>query len=688
MLLKPAIVAAVTSAVIAFVPLEALGRQRPGDAATPAALLDVPYLTQPEALCGGAALAMVLRYWGDRTVVAEDFAPRLDADGSGIRTSALVAAVRDRGWRVARATVDAVPADLETAVAKGRPAIVLIEDRPSVFHYVVVVAITPDVVVVHDSARRPFLTLARARFLERWRRGDNWLLLVLPRAAPQPATTESALDTSRTREDIDSSSPCDRLIAESVRLASADPEAAETGLLTATRLCPSLASAWTELAGLRILQSRWSDASVAARRAAALAPADDLTWRVLATSLYLEGDRVAALDAWNHVGEPRVDVVSIHGVARTPHPVVTRRLGLATRSLLTAGAYRRAERRLDDLPTAMASELRYTSVADGLAAIDARVLERPVVPNSWVAWSAIGLRGAVTRELGIDFGGLARSGDLLSAGWRWNEASPRIAFDFAVPDVDGLPGVFHLDASWERQTYKSTAADVVLSEERRRVGAAVEDWISDAWRVRAGAAIDRFDASGFVAGDIAIAWRSRDDRLSIGSDLGGWSGGGDRRFWTAAFSTAWQSTAVRDRPKWSIASGATYASADAPVALWQGAGAGRGRDYLLRAHTLDAEGVVTADVFGRHLLWATIEHERSLWHSNAGAIGVAGFADIARASHRLEAPAASPTHVDVGAGIRLRPSMFAAALRADLAYGLRDGRVQISAGIVAPWPGR
>jgi hypothetical protein len=32
--------------------------------------------------------------------------------------------------------------------------------------------------------------------------------------------------------------------------------------------------------------------------------------------------------------------------------------------------------------------------------------------------------------------------------------------------------------------------------------------------------------------------------------------------------------------------------------------------------------------------------------------------------------------------------MFAAALRADLAYGLRDGRVQISAGIVAPWPGR
>ncbi len=28
--------------------------------------LDVPYLPQTDALCGGAAAAMVFRYWGDR----------------------------------------------------------------------------------------------------------------------------------------------------------------------------------------------------------------------------------------------------------------------------------------------------------------------------------------------------------------------------------------------------------------------------------------------------------------------------------------------------------------------------------------------------------------------------------------------------------------------------------------------
>ena len=35
---------------------------------------DVPFVAQSEALCGGAALAMVLRYWGTTGVQAEDFA--------------------------------------------------------------------------------------------------------------------------------------------------------------------------------------------------------------------------------------------------------------------------------------------------------------------------------------------------------------------------------------------------------------------------------------------------------------------------------------------------------------------------------------------------------------------------------------------------------------------------------------
>ncbi len=41
-------------------------------------LLDVPYLPQSEALCGGAAVAMVMRYWGAANVYAETFAGLVD----------------------------------------------------------------------------------------------------------------------------------------------------------------------------------------------------------------------------------------------------------------------------------------------------------------------------------------------------------------------------------------------------------------------------------------------------------------------------------------------------------------------------------------------------------------------------------------------------------------------------------
>src|SRR3989304_5786307 len=61
----------------------------PADSAGSTRLLDVPYLPQTEDLCGGAAVAMVLRYWGERQVYPEDFAELVDRRASGIHTDAL-----------------------------------------------------------------------------------------------------------------------------------------------------------------------------------------------------------------------------------------------------------------------------------------------------------------------------------------------------------------------------------------------------------------------------------------------------------------------------------------------------------------------------------------------------------------------------------------------------------------------
>ena len=61
--------------------------------------LDVPYVAQSEALCGGAASAMVLRYWGARGVDAEEFVSLLNPRRDGIETGVLVDALVGRGWR-------------------------------------------------------------------------------------------------------------------------------------------------------------------------------------------------------------------------------------------------------------------------------------------------------------------------------------------------------------------------------------------------------------------------------------------------------------------------------------------------------------------------------------------------------------------------------------------------------------
>ena len=97
----------------------------PDAAASEAVRLTVPYVRQPKALCGGAAAAMVFRYWGDRQADPNEFAPLLDRAAGGLATGVLAKAIEDRGWRVVRFTgsIESV-ADL---LRDGRPVIVLLK---------------------------------------------------------------------------------------------------------------------------------------------------------------------------------------------------------------------------------------------------------------------------------------------------------------------------------------------------------------------------------------------------------------------------------------------------------------------------------------------------------------------------------------------------------------------------------
>ena len=143
-----------------------------------AAALAVPFLPQTEALCGGAAAAMVFRYWGERHADVQQFAPLVDTRAGGIETGALAGAVRARGWLATEihGSLEAVRAHLENET----PLILLIEDRPSRYHYVVAVGIDDRQVLVHDPTWGPSRPIAIDRLMRAWAATGFWALSVRP----------------------------------------------------------------------------------------------------------------------------------------------------------------------------------------------------------------------------------------------------------------------------------------------------------------------------------------------------------------------------------------------------------------------------------------------------------------------------------------------------------------------------
>jgi len=182
---------------IALVLLEGVGSafvaaQAPASDSTPSrtAALDVPYLPQSVLLCGGAALAMVERWWGRRGVYAEDFASLVKPALGGILQSEMDSTARARGWdtRALRHSPDVIRENLQLGI----PAIALIQVAPDRYHYVVVLGWSDGRVVYHDPAGSPFSAMDETRFTKRWNAAGAWALVVQPRTDVVADTTAAA----------------------------------------------------------------------------------------------------------------------------------------------------------------------------------------------------------------------------------------------------------------------------------------------------------------------------------------------------------------------------------------------------------------------------------------------------------------------------------------------------------------
>jgi hypothetical protein len=646
------------AALLAFVLLTATAAA--GQPAQPLSILDVPFISQTEALCGGAAAAMVMRYWGARGLDAESFAHLVDRSAAGIRTTALVDDIRRRGWI---ATPIAGGGDaIARELTDGRPILTLIEDRPGTFHYIVIIGATTRALVYHDPARTAFRTMSRDEFERRWSAAGHWMTVVVP----SPAVADTPKETT-TLEIPDA--PCDALVAEGVRLAQSNDLDAAERRLTGALSCDGSAPL-RELAGLRLLQRRWNEVSDLASAAVREDPSDEHAWRLLATSRFVQNDRGGALDAWNHVGEPRVDLVRVDGLVRTRQRVVEDLLPVERNDMLTSGGYIQARRQLRELPSAEIAELTFVPVPSGLVELRATVAERPLVPGDRWTLATLGIVAAFKREIEVSTGTLTGGGERVTVGWRYWPGRPRLSAALASPAPWG--GVWSVDAFTERQPF--TAA-LIPTSDRRGAHVSISNWVTPWARalLRAGAERwDEVDTFGVLGAGLRLL--SFGERLDGRVELSGWKAG--HSFGTIEAGATLRSTTERRGHVFVGRMGMGAASVRAPHDIWFAGDTGRARNVPLRAHPLITDGEIRVERIGRHVFYTSGEAQR-WWAAKAQVrVGAAAFIDAARTDRRIDPRAR--TDVDLGIGARLAIPGVSGVLRVDVAKGLRDGATALS----------
>ena len=635
----------------------------------PLAVLDVPFIAQSESLCGGAAAAMVLRYWGERELTAESFAHLVDRSAAGIRTHRLVAELRQRGW--AAEGIAARDVTLAQELAAGRPVIALIEDRPGTFHYVVVIAITGRAVVFHDPARAPYRVSSTAEFDRRWQAADRWMAVIAPRAdrAPrEPAAAEPAGAATPTSSLARVPASCEELVAAGVREAQAGKLDAAERSLAAAVACPGTA-ALRELAGVRVLQRRWPDAADLAATVVAAAPEDEYAWRVLATSRFLQNDRLGALEAWNHVGEPRLDLLRVNGLTHTRQRVVERLVAVPTGSVLVPRMLNRAERRLGELPSAISTRLDYVPVPGGLAELRANVFERPRLPSSALDLAGLGAVTAARREIAVPIVSASGGGEEVLARWRFWSGRPLYGAAITAPARWG--GIWGVDASYSEQPFDAA----IPAARRTSATVSVSDWATAGlrWTVRGG--VDRWDGrSAFGRAGMGVRIASSDDRFELRGDGDTWVAGDP--FAIVSAVAAARTSRRREGLVLTGRGGFGAATSSTPPDLWFVGDTGHVSTILLRAHDALDEGRLRTSQLGRTAIHGSFETQywwRAPWST---AIAAAAFADAARLSRRLED--GSRDDSDVGVGLRLAIPGLSGLLRIDGAYGFRDGARALS----------
>jgi len=293
------------------------------------------------------------------------------------------------------------------------------------------------------------------------------------------------------------------------------------------------------------------------------------------------------------------------------------------------------------------------------------------VPRNLFDLAVVGLATAVTRELVVPIVSPTGGGEQITADWRFWAHRPLYQLSIAAPAP--WRGIWTVAARRERQPFTATFSPTVHDSLRIEIA----DWAGGIVRWQVGGGVDRWNEQRvFRTAAAAMRVTSAGDRLDARAQVRSWFGGGSR------FGHAEVRVLARSSPRLAgfvlTADGGVAAASDsAPPDLWFAGDTGKARPLLLRAHPVLTDGErFRTERMARIFAHETTEVQR-WWRVGPFRTGLATFVDTGLTARRLSG--GSITDVDVGIGIRGAYPGRAGALRLDIARGIRDGHVAISA---------
>jgi hypothetical protein len=649
--------------------------------------LDVPFLAQGELLCGGAAAAMVERWWGRRSVYATDFAALVRPAERGIRTTELAAEVRAQGWRTE--VFDGTPALLREHLERGEPVIALIQVAPLRFHYVVVLAWSADTVTYHDPARAPSRRVAAARFIAAWHGASDWAMVIRP-GAPGPLMNGDRVAQAVGPAAI-STTPCDSLVHQAIDNVVHMQFDDAYAILQGTRIaCPSSAVVLREMAGVRFKQRRLTEADSLARLYSATAPHDSLGWELLAASRYLEGDGPGALRAWNQIGRPRIDLLRVDGADRTRFDVYASAIRLPDLTVLTPWHLTLARRRLGEIPALSRGSVNFQPVNGGLVEVRATVAERPLVDPLRRLLVGNAVRALAQAEVGVDVASPTGGGELLATYIRWAHVRPRVALRLDAPVTLGIPGLLSVEGAWNRYRIGLDSAAAPAVDETERVATVgFGAWITPILRPEVAVRYEKWSgARDFLTLRLGAEFRSMNDRfVLLARGARAWSLTEQASYRRGSVNGRWTSSLGLGQRTVTVRLGADAVSPSAPAGAWPVAGGSLAFSIPLRGHNFSSGASLAAESVGRTIFHGGLSLDQPVYHMGVLVLAVGGFLDGVQLNSPPIAAIGDRTYLDAGGGLRLGiADGRLGVIRFDLATGLLDRSTAFSVGVQRTWP--